>query len=147
MKTYSNNSAKKFAALFLLVLVPLSVSGCATVGRLAMDNNRILFTEKGADQGVYSHGGLTVNYSYSLDGKNLTLEGNVNYPGNVDFLNIFISSIDATGSVLQQKIIYSSGYRVSSNWATHRSFKETFAIPPGTAGMSFSYSSQPRNSK
>jgi hypothetical protein len=145
MKKYVNISAKKIAVLFLLILVPLSVSGCATVGRLASDNNRILFTEKGANQGVYSHGRLTVNYSYSLDGKNLTLDGNVNYPGNVDFLNVYISAIDATGSVLQQNIIYSSGYRVSSNWATHRSFKETFVIPPGTAGMSFSYSSQPRN--
>lgn len=145
MKTYVNVSAKKITILFLLILVPLSVSGCANVGRLVADNNRILFTEKGTNQGVYSQGGLTVNYNYSLDGKKLTLDGNVNYPGSVDFLNVYISAIDATGSVLQQNIIYSSGYRVSSNWATHRSFKETFIIPPGTAGMSFSYSSQPRN--
>lgn len=145
MKTYVNFSAKKIAVLFLLIFVSLSFFGCANVGKLASTDNRIPFAEKGTSQGVYSDGGLTVDYSYSLDGKNLTLEGKVNYPGSVDSLKVYIRSVDATGTVLQQNTVYSSGYRVYREWATDRSFKEKFVIPPGTVGISFSYASQPRN--
>lgn len=145
MKKYVTVSTKRIALLFFLIFVPLSFFGCANVGRLASADNRILFAEKGTNQGVYSHGGLTVNYSYGLDGKNLTLGGNVNYPGSFDSLKIYIRSIDATGTILQQNAVYSSGYRVSRDWATDRSFKETFVVPPGTTGISFSYSAQPRN--
>ncbi len=147
MKKYATVSIRKVALLFIFILVPLSFFGCANVGRLASADNRVLFAEKGTNQGVYSDGGLTVNYNYSLDGKNLTLGGKINYPGSVDFLNVYIRSIDAKGTVLQQNTVYSSGYRVSRNWAIDRSFKETFVVPPGTTGISFSYSAQPRNSR
>lgn len=147
MKKYIIISAQQAVTLVLLVLVYLSLFGCAGMGRLVPADNRILFAEKESSQGNYSHGGLTVEYRYRLEGKKLALEGKVNYLGGVDFLNVYLQFIDATGTVLQQEIVYYSGYRISRHWIADRSFQETLVVPPGATGISFDYSAQPRSNQ
>jgi hypothetical protein len=145
MEKYAEVSLNKAVIMIILILAHLSLIGCADVGRMVSADNRILLNDQATNQGVFSHSGLTVEYSYSLAGESLTLAGKVNYRTSVDSLNVYILFLDATGTVLQKKIVYYSGYRISRDLLADRSFKDTLVVPPGTAGMSFSYSAQPRN--
>jgi hypothetical protein len=144
MKRYVSVSTEKAVILLLLFLVQLSLFGCANLGRPISADKRILITEKETSQGIFNDGEITVEYNVSLHGKNVTLAGKVNHRSSLDYLNVFILFLDATGNVLQQKDIYYSGYRVYNEWDADRSFRETLVVPPGTAGISFFHSSQPR---
>ena len=77
----------------------------------------------------------------------MTIDGQVDYRRRVDSLDVRLLFLDASGTVLQQKIVYSSGYRVDSSRKSDRSFHETMVVPPGVDGLSFSYSAQPRSSR
>lgn len=147
MGKYITISTKIVIIPVFLILVNLSLFGCAGMGRIVPADNRILFTEKVSSQGIFSHAGLTVEYSYRLEGKNLALEGEINYLGGVDSLNVYLQFIDATGAVLQQEIVYYSGYRISRHWIADRSFQATLVVPPAAVGLSFSYSAQPRSNQ
>jgi hypothetical protein len=132
--------------LSLLVLIFFSFFGCSGVGRVVPVDHRIPFSQKENSQGNFSHGGLTVEYSYHMSGVNMTINGQVYYRGSVDSLDVRVLFLDASGTVLQQDIVYSSGYRVARSRKTDRTFQETLVVPPGVAGLSFSYSAQPRSS-
>ncbi|GAB6194103.1 hypothetical protein [Desulfocastanea catecholica] len=136
----------KTAVLSLFLLIAFGLVGCAGVGRLVPVDERILFDGTGAGQGSYRQGGLTVVYSYRLAQGNITVAGEVDYSWGVDSLDVRLRFLDAAGIVLQEKIVASSGYRVADSWKTVRSFQQTMAVPPGAAGISFSYSAQPRRS-
>lgn len=137
----------KAVVLFLLIFISFELLGCSVVGRVVPVDNRILFGEKEHSQGSYSYGGLTVDYSYRLAGGNMNLAGQVYYGRAVDSLNVRLLFLDATGTVLQQKLVYASGYRVSSSQTTERTFKETLVVPPGATGISFSYSDSLRSGR
>jgi hypothetical protein len=137
----------KHIVLSLLVLMSLSVFGCSGVGWVVPADHRLPFSEKDTGQGNYSYGGLTVEYGYSMSGEHMTMDGQVHYRGSVDSLAVRLLFLDASGTVLQQNIVYSSGYRVARySRKTDRTFQETLVVPPGVAGLSFSYSAQPRSS-
>jgi len=136
----------KLAILSLLLLIAFGLVGCAGVGRLVPADDRILFDEKGAGQGSFRQGGLTVAYSYRLTEGNISVGGEVDYTWAVDSLDVRLLFLDAAGTVLQEKMVYSSGYRVADSWKTERTFQKTMAVPPGAAGISFGYSAQPRKS-
>ena len=139
-----NTSIGNNVVLSLLVLLLLSFFGCSGVGRVVSVDHRIPLSPKDNNQGTFSSGGLTVNYSYKMAGENMTLNGQVQYRRGFDSLNVRVLFLDASGTVLQEMIVYSSGYRVDKSSMTDLSFKETLAMPPGVTGMSFSYSAQPR---
>lgn len=132
--------------LFLCILIFLSVLGCSGVGRVVPLDHRLPFNEQDNSQGNFSHGGLKVTYSYSLAGGSMTMEGQIDYRRSVDSLDVRLLFLDASGVVLQQKLVYSSGYRVGRSKKSDRSFHETMVVPTGVAGLSFSYNAQPRSS-
>jgi len=136
----------KNMVLFLLLLITFGLAGCAGVGGFVPADDRILLDEKGAGQGSFRQDSLTVVYSYRLTEDNLTVSGDVDYTWAVDSLDVRLLFLDAAGTVLQKKIVYSSGYRVADSRKTERTFQQTMAVPPGAAGISFDYSAQPRRS-
>jgi hypothetical protein len=136
----------KSVVLYLLVLISLGAFGCSGVGRVVPLDHRLPFNEQDNSQGNFSHGGLTVGYSYSLAGGSMTMDGQVDYRRSVDSLDVRLLFLDASGTVLQQMLVYSSGYRDGGSKKSDRTFRETMVVPPGVAGLSFSYSAQPRSS-
>ncbi len=136
----------KKVVLALLLLMIFGLVGCAGVGRLVPADDRILLDEKGVGQGSFRQDSLTVVYSYRLTEGNLTVGGDVDYTWAVDSLDVRLLFLDAAGTVLQKKIVYSSGYRVADSRKTERTFQQTLAVPSGAVGISFDYSAQPRRS-
>jgi len=147
MDKYATVATKKLVILPLLILATFGLFGCTQVGQLVPADERILFSEHETGQGTYNANGLTVDYTYKLQGRDLNLAGNAWYRGGVDSLNVYVLFIDPAGTVLQQKIAYYSGYRSSKYWYADNSFQETLAVPSGAAGFTFSYSAQPSHSK
>lgn len=146
MKKTLHVPVEKNVVLSLLVLMLLCNFGCSGVGRVVPVDHRLPFGQTDNSQGIFKHGGLTVEYSYSLAGVNMTINGQVSYRRSFDSLDVRLLFLDASGTVIQQHLVYSSGYRVSESRRTDRTFKETLAVPSATAGLSFSYSAQPRRS-
>ncbi|NOR25419.1 MAG: hypothetical protein GQ542_13735 [Desulforhopalus sp.] len=146
MKKTLHVPVEKNVVLSLPVLMFLCILGCSGVGRVVPVDHRLPFSQTDNSQGNFSHGGLTVEYSYRLAGVNMTLSGQVSYRRSFDSLDVRVLFLDASGTVLQQNIVYSSGYRVARSRKTDRTFQETLAVPPGVTGLSFSYSAQPRSS-
>jgi hypothetical protein len=144
MQKYSTVSTRMAVILTILLFVQLGLFGCAEMRRFVSEDNRILFSEQETGQGIFNYRRLTVEYSYVLQDRNLTLTGRVFYSGAVDSLNVYVLFFDATGTVMEEKIVYFSGYRTSRYGLPGNSFKETLVVPPTAAGMSFGYSAQHR---
>ena len=85
-----------------------------------------------------------MDYSYKMAGENMNLNGQVQYRRGFDSLNVRVLFLDVSGTILQQNIVYSSGYRVEKSSRSDMSFQKTLVVPPGVTGLSFSYSAQPR---
>jgi hypothetical protein len=133
---------------YLLILVSLSISGCAGLGQNVSVEDRILFDEIEKSQGRFTQDGLTVDYSYRLAGRNMTLDGSAYYTRSVDSLNIYLLFLDEGGNVLQRDIVYSSGYRVARSWGmTERTFRDQLVVPQEAIGISFNYYAEPRSSQ
>jgi hypothetical protein len=133
---------------YLLILVSLSLSGCAGLGQNVSVEDRILFNEIEKSQGRFTQDGLTVDYSYRLVGRNMILDGSANYTRSVDSLNIYLLFLDEGGNVLQRDIVYSSGYRVARSWGmTERTFRDQMIVPLEAVGISFNYYAEPRTSQ
>ncbi len=133
--------------LYLLILVSLTFLGCSMVGRVIPDDKRILLSSEEKGGGTFRDGGCTVEYSYSLAGDRMTMQGQVDYRRSVDSLDVRAMFLDTSGTVVDVKLVYSSGYRESRGRDADRSFKETLIIPQGSTGMSFSCSVQERSSR
>jgi hypothetical protein len=146
MKKILHVSTGKTAFLYLLLLVSLGFLGCA-VGRIVPVDDRILFDDKKTGQGSFSRNSLTVQYSYRLTGGKMTMDGRVDHSFPVDSLEVRLLFLDTAGKVLQQKLVYYSGYRLSWPWMAERTFQETLVVPEGAIGISFDYSAQPRSSQ
>jgi hypothetical protein len=144
MKSFSILANGKGVMAAVLVAIHLALFGCAPWGWLVSEDQRIFFADQARGRGIFSEGDVTVDYNVSLHGKEVTVAGKVDHRGNVDFLNLYLLLIDGAGKVLQQKIVYSTGYRVYRDGEADRAFRETLAVPSGTMGISFGYSSQPR---
>jgi hypothetical protein len=142
MDKFKEPSAKKTALHFVLLLVCLGLSACTYVGRTVPADNRILFSRLETGQGVFQQGVLTINYNYALIGGNVSVSGQVIYRSPVGSLDVYLLFINGTGTVVQQKLLYSSGYRVSRYWAGGY-FDKTFTVPPGATAISFNHSIQP----
>ena len=132
-------STGKMAVVSLVIVMVLALSGCA----VTQVDNQILFGNEDQRKGVFTQGGLTVDYSYRLSGGNIDLEGQVSFSGRADSLSVYLLFVDGVGTVLVQKIIYSSGYRDSNRRMSDRTFQHTFIVPTKAKGVSFSYTSQP----
>ena len=143
MNMYQGILKRKLFILCLLSGVSLGFSGCANMAGVVAVDKRVLFNERENSQGTFTDGPLTVNYNFNLTGVKLHLAGDVCYRDRVDLLNVRILFLDSTGSAVQEKIIYSSGYRTNTDWGTERTFQKNLVVPPGAIGISFSYSTLP----
>ena len=146
MERYSAVPFIKTAILYLLVLFCFGASGCAGVGSTVPLERRLPLIEAENSQGDFSYGGLKVKYSYSLAGSNMILDGVASYDRGYDSLDIRILFLDATGTVLQQEFVYSSGFRTSGKRRSG-DFQKTFAVPAGSVAITFSSYAQDRSSQ
>ncbi len=130
-------------ALFILMFC---LSGCTMVGRVIPVDQRMELSEAGQVNEIYNYRGLTVMYTYALQGGNLQLSGRTSIPGRVDSFDLRVLFLDSSGKVLQQKLLYSIGYR-QGWWKGGPFFTKTFQVPPGTTGLSFTYSFTPHRGR
>jgi hypothetical protein len=144
MEKLFDAAAARAAHVFLFLLILFGLSGCAGVESVVPPDHRILFGERETGQGSFLQGQLTVEYNYRLTGSNIMVDGQVSYLGGVDLLDVRLLFIDAGGKVIKRQIVYFSGFRTNRAWMTERSFQETLVVPPGSAGISFSYTAEPR---
>ncbi len=135
------------SALFLLLCISLGLTGCTNVGRTVPADDRILFSMQEAGQGSFQQGGLIIDYSFDLADSQLHLSEEASYDYSADSLNVYTWFLDASGEVLQQKLIYSSGYRNSAYGENQSRFQKTLILPPEAVGISFSHSSQIRRGR
>ena len=129
----------KVVVLFLLIFISFELLGCTMVGKIIPVQNRILFSEKGVSQGTYKDGELTLDYSYHQVGRKMTLDGEVTSVWEFDSIDVSLLFFDASGTVLQETIVYNSGYREETpSSSTDSTFKTVLVVPRGAVGMSFS---------
>lgn len=154
MKKYSTILFFKTSLLYMLVLTFLGALGCVGVGSNIPPERREPLVEGGNNQGNFSYGPLTVDYSYTVTGSNMvvggsnmTLAGKAYYQASAGSLDVRILFLDATGIVLEQKIVYSSGYRTGTAKRSDRVFQKTLSVPPGSAGITFTYSATERSGR
>jgi len=138
---------------YLLILVFLGITGCAGVGSVIPLERQIPLVEAEKNHGSFKYGQLTLKYSYKLAGgskilagSNMILAGQASYNESVDSLDIRILFLDAAGTVLQQKVVFSSGYRTGDSRISDRVFQKTLVVPPESAAISFTSYAQTRNS-
>ncbi len=137
MKKSLDISTGKATILFLFIFISFGLLACTMVGKVIPVQNRILFSEKGVSQGTYTNGELTLDYNYSLVGRKLTLEGQVTSVWGADSIDVSLLFFDASGTTLQETIIYYSGYRDTSSATPDPTFKSMLIVPRGAVGMSF----------
>lgn len=145
MKKFIKISNGKKSVLSLLIVVSLGFLGCATVGQVVPADQQIAFSETGKSGGSYKSGGCTVEYSYDLAGEKMNLRGSASYRTGVDSLDVRVLFLDGTGSVMEQKIVFSTGYRTGKGRGG--GFQEALVMPPGAAGIAFTCSAKERRGK
>jgi hypothetical protein len=117
-----------------IILVSLGLFGCATVGSVVPIEKRVELSETRTIEDIFKSDGLTVEYSYTLRDGTMFLTCRAALKFKVDAFDVRLLFLDAQGTVLQQKVVYSSG---------QRSIEKSLDVPLGTASISFKYSSQP----
>ena len=133
----SNNSLiqmTKSSLYSALVLVFLSLFGCATVGSIVPVEKRVALSEARTIQDTFKADGWRVDYSYIIREGTMSITCRPSVRFKVEAFDVRILFIDVQGTVLEQKLVYSSG---------QRNTEKSFDLPSGTVGISFTYSSQP----
>ncbi len=74
----------------------------------------------------------------------MILAGKASYKGAFDSLDIRLSFLDATGAILQNKFIYSSGFRTGTSKVSGQPFQKTFVVPANSDAITFNYSVEER---
>lgn len=154
MKRYSTVPFVRSVLLFMVVLTSLGVLGCAGIVSSIPPERRISLVEAENNQGTFSSGALTLEYNYALTGGNLVmggsnmiLAGKATYSNRFDSLDIYVAFLDTAGTVLQQKSIYSSGYRSDEGKVSGRAFQKTLEVPAGSEAITFIYSEIARSGR
>jgi len=132
---------------YMLTLVCFSFLGCTSVGSVVPVDQMVTLMESQKSQSIFKHGPLTVEYMYSVADGRISLKGNAKYSGGADSLDLRVLFLDATGTVLQKKIVYSSGYRTTRDPKPERNFDKTLDVPVGAVGFSFTYSVKERSGR
>ncbi len=125
----------------------LAQAGCSVVGKTVSVDKRIMLSETQDGKGEFKSGQLTVNYNYRLQGNILDLQGEIYFNWGADSLDVRVLMLDSSGTVLDQKIAYSSGFRTMERSHKAKKFDAKVSAPSGTSGISFDYSSKDRSSR
>ncbi|MFT5726301.1 MAG: hypothetical protein ACI8PB_000419 [Desulforhopalus sp.] len=117
-----------------LILVSLGLFGCAMVGSVVPVEKRVELLQTGTIKDIFKSNGLIVEYNYTLTDGSMLLSCSAALSFPVESFDVRLLFLDAQGTVLQQKVVYSS---------RQRSDEKSLDVPPGTASISFMDSSQP----
>lgn len=147
LKKYLPVSPNKTLISYLLILICFGIFGCAGVKSTIPQERRISLTEVRNNQGDFAHGPLKLKYNFSLTESNMTVTGKISYRNGFDSLDIYILPLDIKGTSLQQKSIYSSGYRAETDRISNRPFETSFPVPAETVAITFTYSVQERSGR
>jgi len=147
MKKYSTVSFIRVCLSLVCILTLSNIFGCAGTGSNIPPEKRVELIRAENNQGSYKSGPFTLEYSYTLtrssmvnSNGNMILAGRALYSGGVDSLDIRILFLDSAGTVLQRKMIYSSGFRSGGARGSKHVFQKTLNVPPGSKSLSFTYS-------
>ncbi|MEE4134628.1 MAG: hypothetical protein V2I32_01005 [Desulforhopalus sp.] len=144
-KSFYHISPQRAAALLFSLMI-FSLSGCTALLRTVPIEKQISLNQSDTGPGEFRHGDLTVDYTLTLDGRQMAINGRIAYQKSFDSLDVSLLVIDAAGTVMQQKLIYSSGFRTSTDRIHNISFSSSLVLPPGSQGISFRYTAQDRRS-
>ncbi len=130
--------------ILLSIFSILLMGGCAGSDMLIPKAHRAPLPEPGNSSMSFQSNLLTVSYTYSRTGNQMTISGNTRISGGADSLDVRLLFLDQTGKVIEKNMVYSSGYRTGKAGG---SFHKTLTIPPAATGISFNYSSHPRSGR
>lgn len=136
---------KQKVFIFVLLVVSMSLIGCASVMKVPVDR-QIELTEGATTQGNYKTGQVSVAYTFNRTGDNMLLDGTVSHYGGFDSLDVRVLFSGADGQVLQRNLVYSTGYRSGRAYNDGGNFKEKLKVPSGAVGFTFDVLSRPRRS-
>lgn len=122
---------------FIVFLIFFQLMGCAGFGRIVLMENRILLSDEQTKQGTFSDGGNSLNYSYTLDGNDMAIKGEVFTRGSISSLRAQILLLDEKGAIVESKNIYISGYRNFRKG--NKSFSRKISLPEDITGFSFDF--------
>lgn len=129
-------------SILLLLSILFVFTGCITGREIAADKRVPLV--KGIPQtGKWEVFELTMYYKYLFTQPKEGTLGSIEFSGSLiksagrlDSLSIWTYLLDVNGRILEKKTIYYSGHKARH---MERSFTITLAVPPETAGISFTH--------
>ncbi len=139
----------------LLVASAIVLTGCQAArltykGAKVRDAYRIALADGAQRSAVHRSPDLTIEYHLSRNGDELRLEGVADYTAKikngytfVPYFHLSVFLTDRHGNILEDRGITTPGSDDPNN---RMRFSEKIALPPGTAGMAFSYNGQARSS-
>ena len=104
------------------------------VGSVVPVEKRVELLQTGTIQDIFKSNGLVVDYRYTLRDGSMLLSCSAALNFQVNSFDVRLLFLDAQGTVLQQKVVYSSKLQND---------QKSMNVPPGTGSISFTYSSQP----
>jgi len=140
-------SRRSVVNLTTAIVLAVGLGACQTTGMMlsaapVAPENRITLQPDGPHQGEADTGELVVAYAYRLgpeSNQEIHVKGGIRsakFRG--DAVNIYLNFLDNAGNVLDQKILYASGYRRDVLVRRPSTFDTTLPLPPGTAAIAFS---------
>lgn len=145
MEKYIPVVKEKTVAWCLLILLCFVFLGCAASIRFVSEDKRIQLVASGLDSGSFKNGPLSIKYSYSRTGDIISLSGNAEFVGRLDYLDIYLLFLDGGGKSVSTKYVYSSGFRSQDTVDKSYQFsKSSLEVPPGAVSISFDYFSEDR---
>lgn len=137
---------RKWTGTVILAAVLVMTTGCQIMvgGRNAAvsPGNRIPIKADGPYSGIYNDNNLILDYTYRLEGGDMTLTGSIEFLdgipnfGYMKHFHMQIYFLDAQGMVLDQARVFSAGFmREIDIWQ----FRRRIRMPAGAAAMAFGY--------
>ena len=136
---------RKIGILLLLGML-LVFTGCneGITGREITADKRVPLVKGSPQTGKWEVFEFAMDYKYLYTQPKEGTLGSIEFSGSLkksagglDSLSIWIYLLDGNGMVLEKKSIYDSGYKAERYMK--RSFTVTLAVPPETAGISFTH--------
>ena len=135
---------RKIGILLLLGML-LVFTGCneGITGREITADKRVPLVKGSPQTGKWEVFEFAMDYKYLYTQPKEGTLGSIEFSGSLkkstgglDSLSIWIYLLDGNGRVLERKSIYYSGHKAGH---MGRSFTVTLAVPPETAGISFTH--------
>ena len=146
MQQKSLSSSLEIFVAMLVIGVFSILAGCAALEKSVPTANRIALSREAPSQGTFSYGDLTVQYTSTLDGQQITVSGRIDFRRSFDSLDVSVLVVDAAGDVVGKSLVYASGFRTGTDRVEGFAFHKGLVLPAGAEAISFSYAVQDRRS-